>query len=153
MIKINTLLATAAVAGMLACNTAYAHDGDGHEGWHHGGCHHDGFLKLSDEKRKMLHEAMESVHKQNEPLFEQKHKLHEELHALLAAPKFDENAYLEKRAKMDELKATMHKNMETAFAQVAGKLTPEEREMLARMHHHHHGEWHHHGEEQQHNKS
>ncbi len=90
--------------------------------------------QLPEDKRVLLHNAMITAHKQNEPLHEKEEKLHKELDALLIAPTFDKNTYLEKSSKINELQARIRANRENAFVSVASQYTAEERAVLVQLH-------------------
>ena len=144
-----TLLAASGLTSI-----AYAHDDGGKSGsgMH---CEHQ---HLSQAKIDLLRTAMKKVHEENKDVFEELHKLHKEQHDILAAKTFDKAAYLSVSAKIEAKRDQLVKAHTEAFASIADKFTPEEREHLVRKfghrHGHHHGGWHHaewkHGEERQH---
>ncbi len=165
--KISNLLAAGVVTVMLGSSgSAFAchmkdHDG-GKAGWmhHEGDEHHMGMGNLSPEHRQMVMDAMHSTHEKNMALGKQMHELHEKLEAELRAPKFNKPAFLATNDKLAALQAKMMRNHIAAFANVAGKLTLEERASFAdmgphggmmghggMMMHHEHGAMMHHGAE------
>ena len=69
-------------------------------------------------------------------------------HDILAAKTFDKDAFLSVEDKISQDRDQLEKAHTQAFASIASKFTPEEREHLGRMfghHHHHHGGWDHAG--------
>ena len=86
--------------------------------------------------------------KKDKATFEKMHTLHEKLHAVLVAKTFDKKAFLSLSNQMEQLRSQMARHHAEAFASIAAKLSPEEREkMIGRFHDHEHGEggWQHHG--------
>jgi Spy/CpxP family protein refolding chaperone len=132
--------------------TVYAHDGDGRcdkSGWQ---MHEDGGA-LPDAKRQLLHDTMKKVFEKDKTLISQMHDLHKKRHEILAADKFDRQAFVTATAQIEKVRDRLHADRARAFASIAGQFTPEEREMIARMHRHNHhghddhdGAWRHHGE-------
>ncbi len=87
--------------------------------------------------------------KQDKADFEKMHALHEKLHAVLAASAFDKKAFLSLSGQMDKLRGQIAKRHAEAFANMAAKLSPEQREKMMRgfhMHEHGEGDWHEHGD-------
>jgi len=149
------------VALSLGCAApAFADHEKGHHGgdgkWRHGkmGC------DMSPEKRELIHGAMKKAHGQNEGLRKQMQDRHEAMQKVLSAQKFDREAFLKVSDEIAALKEQKRRSMVEAFADIAPKLSPEERKKCAMfaaggMHHgmrgrHHkwggkHGGWRHHG--------
>ena len=136
------LLSTALAASPIFASTALAHDGDapGKKMQH---CEHHS--SLSTEQMDLLHTTMLNTHEANKATYAELHELHQKQHDLLAAKNFDKDAYLANAAQMAEKRATIDKTRAEAFASIADKFTPQQREHLAHMFgHHYHGHWHHH---------
>jgi len=123
------------------------HDGGGK--WRHGkqGC------DMSPEKRELIRGAMKKAHEQNEGLRKQMDDRHQALEKVLSAKKFDREAFLKVSDELAALKEQRRRSMAEAFADIAPKLTPDERKKCAMFigggRHHgmrgrHHG-WRHHG--------
>lgn len=129
MKSVHWIVAGAFVLALGCAGPAFANDAkdkDQHHGmgkWHHGkmGCH------MSDANRKLIHEAMEKAHKKNEALHKEMREEHEALRKILAAKNFDEKAFINATDDMANTHAKMAHNMAEAFAEVAGKIPPEER--------------------------
>jgi Spy/CpxP family protein refolding chaperone len=106
----------------------------GHE--HHMMCKSSG---LTEENTKFCHEAMMSAFKKDKALFEQMHALHEKMHAVMTTEQFDKKQFLAISSQMEQLRSKMTRHHAEAFASVAEKLTPEERENMMKMFHGHDG--------------
>lgn len=98
-------------------------------------------MQLSEEKAKLVHETMSKMHEDNKDSFEKMGALHKEMREIMKAPTFDKEAYLEKSAEIQSVHAKIAEARAKAVAEVAGKLTPEERESIERpmMMHQRHG--------------
>lgn len=139
------LLSAALIAAPVLSAPAFAHE-DGGKGGHEMSCEHR--HHLSDAKREMLHSTMEKVFEDNKTVFEDMHTLMKQKHDILAAKTFDKDAFLSVEDKISQDRVQLEKAKVEAFASIADKFTPEEREHLGRMfghHHHHHGGWQHAG--------
>jgi|GEM_PF-4512873 Spy/CpxP family protein refolding chaperone len=136
------LLSTALITAPVMTTAAYAHDGGDQ-----GSCMHCEHEHLSEAKKELLHTTFKKLHESNKAVFEELHKLHKERHDILVAKTFNKAAYLSVTTKIDEKRAELEKSRAEAFASIADKFTPEERERLGHMmgHHHHHGGWRHAG--------
>lgn len=100
------------------------HDGGGPPGkWRHGGpgC------GISPEHRALMKDAMEKAHKANAGLMKEAEAKRKALQAALSAKTFDRKAFLAATDDLAALQAKKHHNMAEAFADVAEKLSPEER--------------------------
>ncbi len=138
-------LSAALIAAPALSVPAFAHE-DGGKGGHEMSCEHK--PHLSDAKREMLHATMKKVFEDNKAVFEDMHKLWKQKHDILAAKTFDKDAFLSVEDKISQDRAQLDKAKVEAFASIAAKFTPEEREHLGRMfggHHHYHGGWQHAG--------
>jgi Spy/CpxP family protein refolding chaperone len=133
------------VTALAVSGAAYAHaeDSPGKDGSeassHHQDCH---AAQLSEAKRQVLHEAMKTAFEKNRDLFDQMHKLHEDLRGILKADNFDRQAFTTISAQIAEIDDRIQAIRTEAFASIATQFTPEEREMLLRLHgrHHRHGD-------------
>jgi Spy/CpxP family protein refolding chaperone len=135
---------------MLAISgAANAHDGNDCDknGYSHGGEHP--MSMLSDDQRQLLHNTMKKVFEQDKGVIEQMHKLHKDMHQVLAADTFDSRKFVAISAQMSKLRDKIHQDRVEAFASIAGRFTPQEREMIAKFHRHHHHH-HHDGEGRDH---
>lgn len=88
---------------------------------------------LSEEKMKLVDEAKAKMTAESKPLFEQTFKLRKEMHDLLVAEKFDEGAYMAKHAEAQKMQSKIGELRARAVAEVAPKLTAEERAGLPRL--------------------
>jgi hypothetical protein len=80
--------------------------------------------------------------------FEKMHALHEKMHAVLVAKKFDKKEFLSLSNQMEQTRNQMERRHAEAFANMAAKMSPEERVRMAeRFHGHEHGYEHGHGHE------
>lgn len=120
------------VALTLGCSGAAVadHEKGHHEGggkWRHGGpgC------GMSEEKRELLHSAMKKAHGDNEALKKRVQDRHAALQKVLGAKKFDQQAFLSVYDELAALGTQKKRNMASAFADVAGKLSPDERKKCA----------------------
>lgn len=145
------------VALALGCTgPAFAEQEKGHHGggkWREGkmGC------DMSPEKRELIHGAMKKAHEQNEGLRKQMEDRHAAMEKVLSAKKFDREAFLKVADEMAALQEQKRHSMAEAFADIAPKLSADERKkcamfMAGGMHHgmrgRHHGGWRHHGGEE-----
>ncbi|MGB9152163.1 MAG: periplasmic heavy metal sensor [Alphaproteobacteria bacterium] len=136
------LLSAALISAPTLSGNAYAHD-DSDKSAHKMYCEHE---FLSKAHRELLHSTMKQVHEDNKAVFEEMHKLFKEKQDILAAKTFDKDAFLSVAAKIEEKRDQLEKARVEAFASIADKFTPAEREHLGRMFgHHHHGGMHHDG--------
>lgn len=126
------LLVTLITASALIAPIAHAGP-DGKEG--PGGRHHARFeetlSKLPEDKAQLVRDSMTQARKENKANWERKKALRGEIDALLVAPTFDKDAYLAKVKEQAALKEQMHLSFATKMADVASKLTAEERKILA----------------------
>jgi len=135
------------IALLAASGAAFAHDMDkrGKEGMMMGGHEHHMMCKssgLTGESAKLCHEAMMAAFKQDKAIFEQMHAVHKKMHAVLTAEKFNKKEFISLCDQMEQLRGKMMRHHAEAFASIAAKLTPEEREnMMAGFHEHDAGEW------------
>ena len=144
-LKCAALLLSAALIGAPVLSApAFAHEGGGKGGM---SCEHE--QHLSKAKQEILHSTMKKVFEDNKAVFEDMHKLWKQKHDILAAKTFDKDAFLSVEDKISQDRDQLEKAHIQAFASIASKFTPEEREHLGRMfgHHHHHGGWDHKGHE------
>jgi Spy/CpxP family protein refolding chaperone len=147
------MLATAAFVLALS-GASYANDGQsgkmdgGKGGWHQGKCQGQ-HPQFSTAQRELLKSTFEQTKKENKPLREQLHKLRKEQFELTQAATFDQQAFINKGAEMEQVRDQIAANRVKAFAAVAPQFSPEERKFLLKMamrhkHHHRHGGKHHH---------
>jgi Spy/CpxP family protein refolding chaperone len=139
------LLSTALIAAPCFASAAYAHE---QGGWDKSGSAECAHKHLSEAQIKLLHETMHKAHEANKGTIEEMHKLREERRNILAAKTFDKAAFLSITAQIEKKHEQLKKSRIQAFASIADKFTPEERERLAHMlaHRHHgmrHAGWHH----------
>jgi Spy/CpxP family protein refolding chaperone len=116
----------------------YAHDGNGQDGGKP--CHH---VQLSDEQKQLLHQTMKATFEKDKPLFDKMHEFHKQLHAVVAADKFDAKAFESLNTRIEQTRDKIRNDRVHAFASIAAKFTPEEREAILRHQahrHHHHGD-------------
>ena len=143
-LKCAALLLSAALIGAPVLSApAFAHEDGGKGGM---SCEHE--QHLSKAKQELLHTTMKKVFEDNKAVFEDMHKLMKQKHDILAAKTFDKDAFLSVEDKISQDRAQLEKAHVEAFASIASKFTPEEREHLGRMfghHHHPHGGWDHAG--------
>jgi len=138
-IKLYVAVATATLLGF--CGTVLAHeDGkgawDGHKGGPHMMCKS---ARLDEKEAALCHDAMKQAFERDKASFEKMHELHEKLHAVLTAKDFDKQAFLSLSGEMQQQHDQIMQHHAEAFAEVAGKLTPEERERIFRHFHEHMG--------------
>jgi Spy/CpxP family protein refolding chaperone len=138
--RLTALLLSALVSAPCLSSVAYAHDG-----WNKAGstmeCEHK---HLSEVQLKLIHETMRQLHEDHQQVFKEMHKLHEKQRDILAADTFDKEAFLAVTAQIDKRHEQLDKSRLQAFASIADKFTPEERERLAHMfshRHNGHGGW------------
>lgn len=126
------LLVTMITMSALAAPLAHAGP-DGKEGT--GGSHHARFeetlAKLPEDKATLVRDSMKQAREENKARWERKKAIREEIDALLVAPTFDRDAYLAKVKEQAALKQDMYLSFATKMADVASKLTVEERRILA----------------------
>lgn len=123
--------------------SAYAHEEGDFSALH---CEHKDF---SDVQRTLLHDTLRQLHESDKASFKQIHELHEGLHSVLVAKTFDAGAFLALTSQIEEKHAQLEKERLQAFALIADKFAPEERERLVQIFGHrqggeHQGEWHRH---------
>ncbi len=85
---------------------------------------------LSEEKMKLVRESMDKASEEQKPLLAQSFKVRKEMKEIMAAPTFDRKAYLAKHEEMQKLQAQIADIRVNSIADVATKLTPEERASL-----------------------
>jgi uncharacterized membrane protein len=140
------LLSTALISALALVSAAYAHDG-GDKGGAPLNCEHH---YLSQDKIDLLRSTMKKVHEDNKDVFADLHQLHKERHDILAAQSFDQEAFLAVQAKIERDRDLIAQSRDAAFASIADKFTPEEREHIVRKMGHHHHHRHHHGDKKGH---
>ena len=130
------LLLTTALLVAPGTGIAYAHDGE--DDGSTAQCEHE---HLSQAKKEMIHAALEKSRDGNKAMREELHKLREERNEILGANKFNKDKFLNVTAQIEKKRDQLSKSRAQAFASVADKLTPEERQHAGRMleHHHRHG--------------
>ena len=96
--------------------------------------------RLPADKAADFRDTMKGAHEDNRILQERLHRLHGDLHAILTAPTFDENAFLAKRAEIQQVHDKMENNRTEAFTVAVSELSQDERVTLTRaLDHAHHG--------------
>jgi len=134
-----TLLTTPAILG-----NAYAHDvADANKSVQEVKKHH---LHLSKEQHELLAGALKQVHEGNKEIYEAIGSLHDKLDDILTVPTFDKDAYLATVAQIEEKHEQIQKSQDDAFAAIANKFTPKQREHVAKLFSHQHHGWGHKGE-------
>jgi uncharacterized membrane protein len=86
---------------------------------------------LPQEKAALVRETMEKSKEKNVALKEESAKIHEEVRAISTADTFDRAAFLAKRERLRAIRNEMGTAWDQAMADVAEKLTAEERRALA----------------------
>lgn len=86
---------------------------------------------LPEQKRELLHRVMDEVRKHNAPLVTKQHAVYQQMRDILTAPEFDKAQFLARHKELMRLHTAIHDNMSEGFADIAGKLTPQEREIVA----------------------
>lgn len=94
--------------------------------------------KLPEDKRALVKESFEEGREAHKASREQMKALHEEVKAILLAPTFDKEAYLAKNKEITALRSSLHNQRAERLAELASKLTPEERKILVEMRGPHH---------------
>lgn len=127
------LITTTALALALGgASLAFAAPPDGPRHGHERGMMQEEFLKgLPPEKAAMVKESMDKQREAGKATHEQMKKLRDEQKAILTADKFDRAAFLAKAKQIGELSAKRSAARAESIADVAAKLTPQERTMLA----------------------
>jgi Spy/CpxP family protein refolding chaperone len=120
------------LAGAVAVSApAEARHGRGHHMMGKGMCAE----KLSPEKAKLVENTMHESMKKNHALFERMHKAHEKMRAFSEAEKFDRKAFLAAGDEMANIHMQMSKNRARIMADVAERLTAQERRDMANCMH------------------
>ncbi|MBI1274412.1 periplasmic heavy metal sensor [bacterium] len=91
----------------------------------------EALAKLPESKRELVENTFKSMHEQGKASHEQMKKLHDELKAIMVAPTFDKAAYLAKHKQLAALRNQEMEKREQAMADLASKLTQDERKTLA----------------------
>lgn len=86
---------------------------------------------VSEEKRKLVREAMKNAHEKNKDGWKGMKARHQALKATLSAKDFDRAAFLKAFDDMAAARAAMGRNKAEAFADIAPQFTPEEREKMS----------------------
>jgi uncharacterized membrane protein len=114
----------------------------------HGMMGHDGMMmgKMCS-KMHHNHVAMKAAHHEamaaNAPLHQRLEVLHGEVKAIWTAKTFDRDAFLAKRAEMRDLQNKIEQNMDTAHANAAATMSPEQRAEVTTCWFHRHHHWFH----------
>jgi Spy/CpxP family protein refolding chaperone len=117
-------LILALTAGGMAFAAADRHEGPPHY-------MKEALAKLPESKRDMVTGTFKSMREHSKQNHAEMRKLHEELRAIMTAPSFDKTAYLAKHKQLDALREKASDNRTNALVNLAGKLTQEERKILA----------------------
>jgi len=94
--------------------------------------HKGPMARMSAEGSKLMREAMSKMHEENKELFAKMGTLHKELGDLMKAATFDKGAYLKKNDEIQALRAKIDSARAAAIAEVASKVSPDDRAALAR---------------------
>ncbi len=91
--------------------------------------------KLPAKKAAEFRNTMKELHEDNKVFQAQLYKLHGDLHNILTAPTFDKEAFLEKRAEVQQVHDRMETNRTEAFAAAVSELSQNQRITLTRALH------------------
>ncbi|MFI5324131.1 MAG: periplasmic heavy metal sensor [Thermodesulfobacteriota bacterium] len=91
------------------------------------------FSQLSPDKQALVVNTFESVKQENKGLRDQIKAAHENMKKILTAPTFDANAFKENANKLQSLMQQGFTAYTNAIAQLAPKLTQQERQVLAEL--------------------
>jgi uncharacterized membrane protein len=89
-----------------------------------------GANKIAPEKVKLYRDALQAAGTKNAAVQTQIKKLRDEVTAIIAAEKFDTEAYVAKNAEIDKLNVQMRSNVTEATAGALAKFTPAERKVV-----------------------
>ena len=131
---------------MAFAGTAFAHYSEwyGKEGQETAPTYmNDALSQLPKQKAADFRDTMSAAQENNKDLQEQLYRLHDSLHAILVAPTFDRDAFLNKRAEIQRVHDQMETNRTEAFASAVSDLSQQERMTLTRALHHGHEHGHH----------
>lgn len=130
------LLSTTLVASPGLAGIACAYD----ENESNGPAYKCEFEHLSQDKLDLLHSTMKKMREDNKTVMEDLRKLREEREDILDAKTFNKTAYLSVVSKIEQKRALLAKSRNQAFASIADKFSPAERERVSYMiKHHRHG--------------
>lgn len=127
------LLATTALIAALAANVAYAEPAKGK--WHEmrEAKIEQTISKFSPEKQELIRGALKDMREGRKENRDEMRKISEEIKTTLTAPTFNKDAYLKAQAKLDAFFKAQSDKRAAIVADVAGKLSLEERKALVEL--------------------
>jgi uncharacterized membrane protein len=131
-------------------HSAFAHDGMG--GDHYSMSHEH--QPLSKEQKDLLRSTMKKTYEQNKAAYQEMRELKKQQLEILKDQNFDKAKFVTLSQQIEQKKDQMSDSRMQAFADIADKFSPQQREhLLWKMKHHHHGHHHHWGHHKDWNKS
>ena len=133
----NRILLVSALALSLSAGLALADDTAGSAaksrfpGWHNYREHV--ISQLPADKAQLYRDSMKKAHEENQARFDEEDKLEIELHDILTADKFDKKAFLDKTSQLQAVREKISQSMSESFASVAAQMTPDQRQVLAKL--------------------
>jgi hypothetical protein len=87
--------------------------------------------QLSEASQQMIHDTFEKARAEDKLLFEAMGHLGGEIHALMGAPGYDHDTFVQKRQELANLKALFEARRTERMASILDKLSPAERKLFA----------------------
>ena len=93
----------------------------------------EALAKLPQDKQDMIMNALKAGREDHKAMREKLTALHAEIKEILLAPTFDKSAFLAKQREIDALHSKAHATQDLRIANVAAKLTADERKQLVEI--------------------
>jgi uncharacterized membrane protein len=129
--KILKTLLTAAALVIACAGNVYAGKGGSHDKHDDSPRFRDAMERLPPDKAELVRATFKDLHADGEETHKQMQGLLDEIRTILAAPEFDRGAFIAAHDKIEALHRQRHAQRIDAIADLAGKLTAEERMILA----------------------